>query len=169
MGLFLRKNYLVRCCNWLSLLNWIGTRTLSLLLKLRSRKLEPWFVLWSFFLLRLLCISINLPCGHVWAGTPSCYLELLDRLQKRICRTIGPSLAAFLQPLAYGWNVASLSFFYRYYFGGCSSELAELVPLPYSWGRSLLVIHVCFNPFFVCLFLFLVTPCLVVDVQPCMD
>ena len=26
---------------------------------------EPWFVLWSFFLLRLLCISIILPYGHV--------------------------------------------------------------------------------------------------------
>ena len=30
-------------------------------------------------------------------------------------------------------NVASLSFFYRYYFGRCSSELAQLVPLPYSY------------------------------------
>ena len=35
-------------------------------------------------------------CCHVWAGTPSCYLELLDELQKRICRTVGPSLAASL-------------------------------------------------------------------------
>ena len=25
-------------------------------------------------------------CCHVWAGAPSCYLELLDKLQKRICR-----------------------------------------------------------------------------------
>ena len=25
-------------------------------------------------------------CYHVWAGAPSCYLELLDKLQKRICR-----------------------------------------------------------------------------------
>ena len=33
-------------------------------------------------------------------------------------------------------NVASLSLFYRYYFGRCSSELAQLVPLPYSRGRS---------------------------------
>ena len=29
-------------------------------------------------------------CCHVWAGAPSCYLELLDKLQKRICRTVGP-------------------------------------------------------------------------------
>ena len=35
-------------------------------------------------------------CCHVWAGDPSCYLELLDELQKRICRTSGPSLAASL-------------------------------------------------------------------------
>ena len=39
---------------------------LSLLLNLPLRKLEPWFVLWSFFLLRLLCISINLPYTHLW-------------------------------------------------------------------------------------------------------
>ena len=75
-------------------------------------------------------------CCHVWAGAPSCYLELLDKLQKRICRTVGLSLAASLEPLAHHRNVASLSLFYRYYFGRCSSELAELVPLPYSRGRS---------------------------------
>ena len=55
---------------------------------------------------------------------------LLDKLQKRICRTVGPSLAASLEPLAHRQNVASLSLFYRYYFGGCSSELAQLVLLP---------------------------------------
>ena len=71
-----------------------------------------------------------------WASTPSCYLELLDKLQKWICRTVGPSLAASLEPLAHRRNVTSLSLFYRYYFGRCSSELAQLVPLPYSRGRS---------------------------------
>ena len=70
---------------------------------------------------------------HVWAGAPSCYVELLDKLQKWICRTVGPSLAASLEPLAHCRSVASLSLFYRYYFGRCSSEL---VPLPYSRGRS---------------------------------
>ena len=71
-------------------------------------------------------------CSHVWAGAPSCYLELLDKLQKRICRTVGPSLAASLESLAHHRNVASLSLFYMYYFGRCLSELAQLVPLPYS-------------------------------------
>ena len=75
-------------------------------------------------------------CCHIWAGAPKCYLRLLDKLHKRICRTVGPSLAASLEPLAHRRNVASLSLFYRYYFGRCSSELAELVPLPYSRGRS---------------------------------
>ena len=75
-------------------------------------------------------------CCHVWAGAPSCYLDLLDKLQKRICRIVGPSLAASLEPLAHRRNVASLSLFYRYYFGKCSSELAQLVPLPFSRGRS---------------------------------
>ena len=52
-----------------------------------------------------LCISTIWPCMeyccHVWAGAPSCYLELLDKLQKWICRTVGPSLAASLEPLAH--------------------------------------------------------------------
>ena len=33
-------------------------------------------------------------CCHVWGGAPSCSLELLDKLQKWICRIFGPSLAA---------------------------------------------------------------------------
>ena len=59
---------------------------------------------------------------------------LLNKLQKRICMTVGPSLAASLEPLAQ--DVTTLSLFYRYYFGRCSSELVRLVPLPFSRGRS---------------------------------
>ena len=40
-------------------------------------------------------------CCHVWAGVLSSYLELLDKLQKQIHRTVGPSLAASLKPLAH--------------------------------------------------------------------
>ena len=40
-------------------------------------------------------------CCHVWAGDPSCYLDLLDKLQKQICRAVGPSLTASLEPLAH--------------------------------------------------------------------
>ena len=87
-----------------------------------------------------LCKSTVCPCMeyccYVWAVAPSCYLELLDKLQKRLCRTVGPSLAASLEPLAHRRNVASLSLFYRYYFDRRSSELAQLVLLPLSRGRS---------------------------------
>ena len=71
-------------------------------------------------------------CCLVWAGAPSCYLELLDNPQKLICRTVDPSFAVSLEPLAHHQNVASLSLFYRYYFSRCSSELAQLVPLVLS-------------------------------------
>ena len=74
-------------------------------------------------------------CCHVWTGAPSCYLEYLCKVQKRICRTVGPSLAASLEPLAHHQNLASLSLFYSYCFGRWSSELDQLVPLPFSRGR----------------------------------
>ena len=80
-------------------------RTLSNLAKLAKLTSMAKFVLWTFFLLRLLCISINLPHKHA-----ICYLELLVKLQKQICRTVGPSLATFLEPLAHRRDVARLSF-----------------------------------------------------------
>ena len=73
----------------------------------------------------------------VWAGAPSCYLELLDKLQKQISRTVGLSFSASLEPLGHCLNVASLiKSFLQVYFGRCFSELAQLVPLPFSRGRS---------------------------------
>ena len=91
-------------------------------------------------MLRLLHTSINLPYTCVWntvaisglvllAATWNCWISYKNRY--------GPSLAASLEPLPHCRNVASLlSLFYRYYFGRCSSELAQLVPLPYSRERS---------------------------------
>ena len=67
-------------------------------------------------------------CCHVWTGAPGCYLEF------RICRAVGPSLAASLEPLAHRRNVVNLSLFYRYYFGRYSSELAQLILRPFSRG-----------------------------------
>ena len=52
-------------------------------------------------------------CCHVWAVAPSCYLESLDKLQKQICRTVGPSLPASLEPLAHRQYVANVSHFCR--------------------------------------------------------
>ena len=72
-------------------------------------------------------------CCYIWAGAPNCYLELLDKLLKRICRTVGPSLTTSLDPLAHRQEGTILSLSYKYYFGRCS---LELVPLPFSQGRS---------------------------------
>ena len=104
MGLFLRKNYLLKCWGW-PLLNWIGTLALSVLIKILPRKFEPLFVLWSFFLLRLLSISINPPYVHLWntvvtsgAGVTSCYLELLDKLKNESAGLLVLHLLLFLNP-----------------------------------------------------------------------
>ena len=67
---------------------------------------------------------------------PKMLLGIVRQVKKRICRIVGPSLAASLEPLVHCQNMASLSLFYRYYFGRCFSELAQLVPLLFSWGRS---------------------------------
>ena len=97
------------------------------------RFISPEVALYLYKSIVWLCMEY---CCHAWAGTSSCYLEMLDKLQKRTCRTVGLSLVASLEPLAHCRNITSLSLFYRYYFGRCSSELPQLVPLPYSRGRS---------------------------------
>ena len=71
--------------------------------------------------MRLLLISINLAYNLT--------------LQEQESRTVGPKLAVFHEPLTYHQNIASLSLFYKYYFGRCLSELAKLFLLPYSHGR----------------------------------
>ena len=148
-GLFFRKNHLLRCCGWLSLQNWIETLALTLLLVppnvskkigalIHSMKfLSPEVALYLYKSTIWPCMKC---CCHVGGGAPSCYLELLDKLQKRICRTVGFSLVASLEPLAHCCNVASLSPFYRYYFGSCWFELAQIVPPSYSCAGGLLVI-----------------------------
>ena len=67
---------------------------------------------------------------HVWASAPSCYLELLDKLQKQICRTVCPSLGASLKPLVHHQNVASLSLF-------CSITLVDVLQNWLSWFHFL--------------------------------
>ena len=78
---------------------------------------------------RYLCKSTIRPCMeyccHVLVGAPGRHLKLLDKLQKRICRAVGPSLDASLKSLAHRRKVASLSLFYKYYFGRCSDKLHD--------------------------------------------
>ena len=72
-------------------------------------------------------------CSHIWVGAPSCDLELLVMLKKRIRGSFDPSFADCLQPLAHCRKKTSLSLFYRYCFGIC---LSELVPHYYFCRRS---------------------------------
>ena len=74
-------------------------------------------------------------CCHISVGAPSYYLEMLYKLQKLICTAVGPSIAASFDLLAHHRNVA-LSLLCWYYFSRSSSKLAQLVPFPYSHGRS---------------------------------
>ena len=46
---------------------------------------------------------------HFWDVAPTCYLKILGKLQKWICRMVGPSLAAFFEVLAQCWNVAEMA------------------------------------------------------------
>ena len=56
----------------------------------------------------------------------------------KVPKTTSPCniFAASVELLAHCRNLASLSLFYGYYFGRCSSELAQLVPLSFCQGRS---------------------------------
>ena len=141
-GSVLEENHLLRCWGWLSPLIWIGALTLSLLLKLPPTKLEPWFVLWSFFILRLIYISFKFAirpciwyCCYLWAVASGCYLGILDKLQKQICRTASPSLHFLyftslpVLPLLNAWLIveikpAKVFSIGGYYFRRCSFELA---------------------------------------------
>ena len=92
---------------------------------------------WSFFLLRLFGASINLLYDLawitvLWLGWCHYFLiEYWDKVQDRECRTVNHSL----DTLTHCLNAATLSLFWRYCFGRCSSELAEVFLLPYFNGR----------------------------------
>ena len=85
----------------------IGTMTCSM------KFISPEFVLYLYKSTKRPCREY---CCHVWTGAPGWYLDMLDKPQKRICRTVVPSLATSLEPLAQPQNVASLNLSYRYYF-----------------------------------------------------
>ena len=61
----------------------------------------------------------------IWGG--STHVLSLDRVQRRVCRLVD---APVPQSLQYRRRVASLSLFYRYYNGCCSTELANCLPPP---------------------------------------
>ena len=44
--------------------------------------------------------------SHAWAGASSCYLDILDKLKKRVCRTVASPLAVSLESCAYPREIA---------------------------------------------------------------
>ena len=143
MGLFLRKNLFLRCQGFLSHLNWIGALILSLLLKpspIRSMKFVSLGI--SLYLYKSVVRPCMKYCFYVTAGLLAGTWKCQTSYKKnQIDRTLGPSPATSREPLAHCQNIASLSLFYRYYFGRCSSELSLMVSVPYSRGRSIIQIE----------------------------
>ena len=72
---------------------------LSPLLKLPPRKwsLEICFMEFLSLNVALYLYKSTIPsieyCYHICSHAPSCCLELLEKLQERVCRTVGSSLA----------------------------------------------------------------------------
>ena len=102
--------------------------------------LFPEVALYLYKSTRRLCMEY---CCHIRAGAPSCYLELLAKLQKQICRTVGPSLPASVEPLAHRRNVASSSLFYKYYFGNLLQNWLNLFHFLFLEGGVLVILIDC--------------------------
>ena len=115
VGLFLRKNLCLRYWDWLFLLNWIGALTLSIITfaKTASKKIGALIHSMNFlssevalYLHKSTIWACMESYCHVWAGTPSYYLELFDKLQKRNSRT--GWLVHHLLPLLKPWLIVEV-------------------------------------------------------------
>ena len=106
IGLLLKKNYPFKMLGltFSSKLNW--KLSLSYVISsakftskkigdlIRSMKfLSPEFALNRYRSTIQPCMEY---CCHVWAGAPTCYLQLLNKLRKRVGRNVGSLLAASL-------------------------------------------------------------------------
>ena len=94
-----------------SKLDW-GSYMISIA-KSASKNLDPFYEVFSpevpLYLHKSTIQSCMKYCCHVWAGAPSCYLLMLDQLQKRICRIVGPAFPESLKALTHRRNIASVS------------------------------------------------------------
>ena len=110
--------------------------------KSASRKLGVLFRCRNFFSsaeLLQLYVGLIRPCveycSHVWGGSP--YTRLLDRVEAKAFRLVGDArLTSSLDSLSLRRSVASLTIFYRIYFGYCSHELRSIIPPPLPRPRS---------------------------------
>ena len=95
MGLLLRKILCLRCWGLLFPLNWIRALRLSIITiaKTASKKIGALIYSMNFlspevalYLHKSTIWACMESYCHVWAGAPSYYLELFDKLQKRDSR-----------------------------------------------------------------------------------
>ena len=100
-----------------------------------SRYLPPESILYSY---KATIRPLMEYCCYLWGGAPKSHLQLLDRVEKRAKNLMGQQLANELLTLSVRRDVASLSLFYRYYFGKCSSALSESVPKTKALSKILL-------------------------------
>lgn len=88
---------------WCFPLTWSTKIILNLLLGLLLEMSIYCVVLDNFY------AFIRLPFVHIWF-TASVYLEILDKVQRKICNVICPDLASWLQSLS-KWCVFSINIF----------------------------------------------------------
>ena len=72
----------------------------------------------------------------LWCSKVPYGLDLLDQVQKQEVGLVGSGLSSDLQALSHRRDVASLSLFYKYYYGKCCSKLAHQVPPKRATVRS---------------------------------
>ena len=73
--------------------------------------------------------------SHIWGGSShTVRLEMVESTAFRLINS--PPLTDSLQSLSARRTVASLSLYYRYYNGHCSSELASRIPSPLRRARA---------------------------------
>ena len=96
VGLFLRKNHLLRCWGYLSLLKWIGSIDIISITKTAFKKIEVLICSMKFLSAGLLYISINLSYSLGWNTVAmSGLVSIMD------IRTISTSLPACLESMAH--------------------------------------------------------------------
>ncbi|KAL7638512.1 UNVERIFIED_CONTAM: hypothetical protein RMT77_011082 [Armadillidium vulgare] len=73
--------------------------------------------------------------SHIWGG--STHTAILEKVESRAFRLINsPALTNSLQSLSSRQIAASLSLYYRYYNGHCSSELSRHISRPLRRARE---------------------------------
>ena len=123
----------LRCWDCLSFLNWIVVFTLSRAAFKNIGALIPWFL---FLIQGLKFISINLPSNPAPNNVVNFTLVLLIATWMCCMNYINRCAGLLVIDLMFSLNpclkMDSISLYFRYFYGRCSSELALSSPLSYS-------------------------------------